>query len=482
VTTLGQLLSEVEAAPDGPGTTAFFDLDGTLVSGYTAGAFYRDRLRRGGVGLGEFGRSLAVLADSKLLGGDPGKLGPIAVEGLRGRDLSELEELGERLYEERISRMLRPEMRMLLEAHQERRHTVVIASSATHFQVDPVARELGVEHVLCSEVTVEDGKLTGSFEDGMLWDGAKAAAVRSFARDRESKLDAAYAYANGDEDIALLSSVGHPRAISPDPLLDRVARQERWPILHLPDEQGTGAREVVGTAAAPAGINLSLGVGALAGLVRGRRAGANLAGRFAFDVALRLAGVQLNVVGEENLWSARPAVFVFNHQSNLDPIVAGALIRRDFTSTGKKEAQRDPMAALAGYVLDAVFLDRENPERAKEQISEAVGRLRNGVSVMIAPEGTRSRTAIPGPYKHGAFHVAMEAEVPIVQIVLRNANELMPRGSTFIHPGTLDVRVLEPIPTEGWGPDDPGRAARALQRRTADLVAGIVEWEPEDGS
>jgi putative phosphoserine phosphatase/1-acylglycerol-3-phosphate O-acyltransferase len=478
VTSLGRLLNDVGAASTGPQTTAFFDLDGTLVSGYTAGAFYRDRMRRGAVGLGEFGRSLAVIADSKLLGGDPAKLGPIAVEGLRGRQLADLEELGERLYEERISRMLRPEIRMLLEAHQDRGHTVVIASSATHFQVDPVARELGVEHVLCSEVSVEDGKLTGRFIDGMLWDGAKAAAVRSFAREHGSELTGAYAYANGDEDISLLSSVGHPRAIAPDLLLERVARQEDWPILHLPDEQGTGARSVVGTAAAAAGINLSLGVGAVAGLIRGRRAGANLAGRFAFDVALRLAGVRLNVIGEENLWSARPAVFVFNHQSNLDPIVAGALIRRDFTSTGKKEAQRDPMAALAGYVLDAVFLDREDPERAKEQINEAVDRLRNGVSVMIAPEGTRSRTDIPGPYKHGAFHVAMAAGVPIVPIVLRNSGERMPRGSTFIHPGTLDVRVLEPILTKGWGPRDPARAAEALQRRTADLVAGVEEWEP----
>jgi len=477
VTTLGRLLGEIEAAPQGPETTVFFDLDGTLVSGYTAGAFYRDRLRHGGVGLGEFGRSLAVFADSKLLGGDAGKLGPIAVEGLRGRRLDELEELGERLYEDQVKRMLRPEMRMLLEAHRDRGHTIVIASSATHFQVDPVARELGVEHVLCSEVTVRDGELTGSFEGGMLWDGRKAAAVRSFTRERGSELADSYAYANGDEDISLLSSVGHPRAVAPDRMLERVARQEGWPILHLPDEQGTGAREVVGTAAAAAGINLSLGVGALAGLVRGRRAGANLAGRFAFDVALRLSGVRLNVIGEENLWSARPAVFVFNHQSNLDPIVAGALIRRDFTSTGKKEAQRDPMAALAGYVLDAVFLDREDPERAKEQISEAVDRLRGGVSVMIAPEGTRSRTDIPGRFKHGAFWVAKEAEAPIVPIVMRNSGELMPRGSTFIHPGTLDIRVLEPIPTRGWGDEDPAKAADELQARTANLVSGFEEWD-----
>ncbi len=358
---------------------------------------------------------------------------------------------------------------------------MVIATSATHFQVDPVARELGVEHVLCSEVAVEDGELTGAFEGGMLWDGAKASAARSFAAERGIDLSAAYAYANGDEDIALLGSVGRPRAVAPDPLLERAAEMEGWPILHLPDERGAGVRSVVGTAAAAAGINLSLAAGAVAGLVRGRRAGANLAGRFAFDVALSLAGVHLEVVGRENLWAARPAVFVFNHQSNLDPIVAGALIRRDFTSTGKKEARSDPMAALAGYVLDAVFLDRENPERAKEQMGEAVERLRDGVSVMVAPEGTRSRTALPGPFKHGAFWVAREAGVPIVPIVLRNSGELMPRGSSFIRPGTLYVRVLDPIPTESWDDRDPARAAEGLQRRMADLVSGLEQWESGDG-
>ena len=479
MTTLGRLLSEVEAAPTGPSTTAFFDLDGTLVSGYTAGAFYRDRLRHGQVGAGELTRSLAAFADSRF-GGDPARLGPIAVEGLRGQRLSELEELGERLFDERISEMLRPEMRRILEAHRERGHTVVIASSATHFQVDPVARELGVEHVLCSEVAIEDGELTGAFEDGMLWDGAKAAAVRSFAVGGGFDLADSYAYANGDEDIALLASVGHPRAVAPDPLLERAAELEGWPVLHLPDERGAGPRAVVGTAAAAAGINLSLAAGAVARLIRGKRAGANLAGRFAFDVALSLAGVHLDVVGRDNLTSARPAVFVFNHQSNLDPIVAGALIRRDFTSTGKKEARSDPMAALAGYVLDAVFLDREDPERAKKQMGEAAERLRDGVSVMVAPEGTRSRTSVPGPFKHGAFWIAREAGVPIVPIVLRNSGELMPRGSTFILPGTLDVRVLEPIPTEGWSEDDPGRAADALQRRVADLVSGLEQWEPAD--
>ena len=118
-------------------------------------------------------------------------------------------------------------------------------------------------------------------------------------------------------------------------------------------------------------------------------------------------------------------MFVFNHQSNLDPIVASALVRRDFTATGKKEAKWDPGSALAGHVLNAVFLDREDPERAKEQLAPLVDRLRGGTSVLIAPEGTRTPTPMLGEFKHGAFHVAMQAGVPVVPIVLRNSGDLM---------------------------------------------------------
>ena len=479
MTTLARLLDEVGAAPEGPEVAAFFDVDGTLVAGYTAKPFYDHRMRRGQVGVRELARSLVVFADSAVLGGNPGRLGPVAIAGLRGKTVEELDELGEALFREQIASSVRPEMRELLEAHRRRGHTIALASSATHFQVDPLARELGVEHVLCSEVSVADGRLTGTFEGGMLWGEAKAAAARAFAREHGADAGQSFAYANGDEDIALLASFGNPRPIRPDPLLRRAARQEGWPVLDLHSvDSGAGVREFAGTAAAAGGMNLSLAIGAGAGLLtQNRRTGANVASRFAFDLALGLAGVRLEVVGAENLWSARPAVFVFNHQSNLDPMVAAALIRRDFTSTGKQEAKRDPMAALAGYVLDAVFLDRDDPEHAKEQLSEAVERLRDGVSVMIAPEGTRSRGAEPGPYKHGGFHLAMQAGVPIVPLVLRDTGERMPRGSKLIRTGTVHVRVLEPIPTDGWTADDVSICAAELRDRTAALITGDEEWE-----
>ena len=308
----------------------------------------------------------------------------------------------------------------------------------------------------------------------MLWGPAKAAAVRS-AIDRHA-LDPgeSFAYANGDEDVALLAGVRRPHAVNPESLLERVARLEDWPVLRLTDPGGSGLRSAVSTIAAIGGMNAALALGGgLAALRRNRRAALNLSAGPAFDVALSLAGVRLNVTGRENLWQERPAIFVFNHQSNLDPLVVGALLRRDFTATGKKEAKWDPSAMLVGRLVDAAYLDRERPAAAKQELNRLVARLSDGESVMIAPEGTRSATASLQPFKHGAFHLAMQARVPVVPVVLRDTGRLMPPGATTIRPGTAHVCVLDPIATDRWNAND---IARHVERVRSRMQETLERW------
>jgi len=469
-------LARVDASPTGPQIGAFFDLDGTLVAGYTAAPFYRDRLARRDVGPVEFVSAMAIAADSAL-GGDAARLGPLAVAGLRGQMYSELEAVGRRLFETDLAAAIRPEVRELVRAHQDRGHTVVLASSATRFQAGPIAEELGIEHVLCSEVECNDGRLTGRIAGGMLWGAAKAEAARTFARGHGIDARATFAYANGDEDVGLLAGFGHPCAVSPSSMLERVAAAEGWPVVTARDPGGGGVCGALRTAAAVAGMNLTMAAGLIAGRVLGsRRAGANLTSGPAFDLALGLSGVRLNITGREHL-SERPAVFVFNHQSNLDPIIAGALVRRDFTATGKKEARWDPAGMLAGMLMDAVFLDREDPDAARIQIDTLIDRLRGGESVMIAPEGTRRPTPNLGAFKHGAFHVARKAGVPIVGLVLRNTGRLMPRSAATIKPGEVDVHVLPPVPTKSWKARDVGR--RADQIRDA-FEATLRRWPTDE--
>ena len=205
-------------------------------------------------------------------------------------------------------------------------------------------------------------------------------------------------------------------------------------------------------------------------LNRDRRQGANVAAAIGPDLALALAGVMLNVHGAEHLWSHRPAVFVFNHQSSIDVAVVGSLVRRDLTGVAKKEAARDPRFAPVGYVVDVVYVDRSDSRQARAALEPAVERLKHGTSIAIAPEGTRSPTPRLGRFKKGAFHLAMQAGVPIVPIVIRNAGDLMWRGSLVIRPGTIDVAVLEPIPTKTWKVRDLNRRVEELRDRFAQTL------------
>lgn len=216
------------------------------------------------------------------------------------------------------------------------------------------------------------------------------------------------------------------------------------------------------TIAGLVGMNATLVGGLVTGSVlRDPRRGRNLGCAVAFDLALALAGVRVEVRGTEHLDAPRPAVFAFNHQSNLDPLVVCKLVRRDFTSTGKAEVRKDPAAMLTARALDAVLIDRGDPEAARAQMARAAQRLRDGESILIAPEGTRTRDAEPGPYRTGVVHLALAGRAPIVPVVLKGAGAVMP--GRVIHPGTVEVTVLPAIPTDGWDPKDARRHAGELR-------------------
>ena len=168
--------------------------------------------------------------------------------------------------------------------------------------------------------------------------------------------------------------------------------------------------------------------------------------------------MKVRAQGLEHLGEGRPAVYVFNHQSNLDPVVVASLLRGRYTGVGKQEVARDPRGWLLSF-LDVALIDRGNSEEARASVAALVDRLRGGESVLIAPEGTRMPTPKLGPFKRGAFHLAYDAQIPVVPIVLRNTGELWPRGASLITPGTVDVCVLPPVPPDGWTRDTVGAQA-----------------------
>jgi len=141
-----------------------------------------------------------------------------------GRPLADLEALGQRLFESELRERIFPEIRALLADHRRQGHVIAIATSAAPFQVEPVARELGVEHVLCTRLETIDGNLTGKSHGPVLWGRAKAEAVREFARAQGIDLRRSHFYADGDEEVALMQLVGHPHPTNPRPQLEQMAR------------------------------------------------------------------------------------------------------------------------------------------------------------------------------------------------------------------------------------------------------------------
>jgi putative phosphoserine phosphatase/1-acylglycerol-3-phosphate O-acyltransferase len=172
------------------------------------------------------------------------------------------------------------------------------------------------------------------------------------------------------------------------------------------------------------------------------------------DLVCKMAGIQLAVKGHEYLWSHRPAVFLFNHQSSADLFIMAKLLRKDARGVAKKELKTMPLIGQLMQASGVIFLDRANREKAIEALRPAVDALKNGTSIIIAPEGTRSRDKNLGKFKKGAFHLAMQAGVPLVPVVINNASDAMPRGSNVFRPTAVEVTVLPPVSTEDWMLDE----------------------------
>lgn len=457
--------AEIAASTPGPSIGAFFDLDGTLVAGFTAVILTRERFRSRDMGLAEFFGMIQAGLNHQLGRIEFEELITKASAALRGRPLGELDEIGERLFVEKIATRIYPEMRELVRAHQARGHTVVLSSSALTIQVEPVARFLGITNTLTNAfLTDEHGLLTGGVVEPILWGTGKAAAVQKFAAEHDIDLQDSYFYADGDEDVALMHLVGNPRPTNPEPKMAAVARKRGWPILRF-SSRGSGVvgqlRNLLGLGSlVPVGAG-AIGVGLLTG---NRRRGVNFFTSLFPQLLLALNGVRLNVLGAENLTAVRPAVFIFNHRNQVDPVITASLVRDNWISVGKRELQKDPIAGPLGRLTEMVFIDRGDAAAAVESLHEVEERAKRGLSVVIAPEGTRVDTTEVGPFKKGPFRLAMAAGIPIVPVVIRNAEAVAARDSLSAHPATVDVAVFPAISVAEWTVETlPERIAQVRQ-------------------
>lgn len=162
---------------------------------------------------------------------------------------------------------------------------------------------------------------------------------------------------------------------------------------------------------------------------------------------LKLTGVKVNVRGREHLDPNQTYVFVSNHQSYLDAAPLFAFTGRRVGAVAKKELLKAPILGYGMGFVNVIAIDRSNRERAVETLKIATDRLRAGVSFVVCPEGTRAPPAEMFPFKKGAFHIAVEAGVPVAPIALKNTDVLMGKGMGEAWPGTIEMVMLPPVDT-----------------------------------
>jgi len=184
------------------------------------------------------------------------------------------------------------------------------------------------------------------------------------------------------------------------------------------------------------------------------------------------AGVKIVVENRASLDPAQPYVFMANHASSLDIWAAFVAVPRRLRMIAKKQLARIPLFGWVMWAGRFIFIDRKNGVSARRSIEEAGNRIRNGDSVLIFPEGTRTRDGSLGPFKKGGFHLAVRAGVPIVPLALRGTRELMPAGSYLLRAGKVTAIIGEPIPTQGLSEQDRANLHERVRVVVEEMLAG----------
>ena len=449
---LSTLLQNIADAEPGPETCAVFDFDGTIISGYSATAFLKDQIARGEISPADLVQ--LTQAASRFGIGSLGFSALMAVHAqyLAGRSEADYVANSERLFRRAIAKLIYPEARQLIEAHRAAGHSIAIISSATPYQVLPAARDLGIKHVYATDLEVEDGQFTGGVVQPTCFGIGKVHAAERFTAEQGSNLENCFFYSDSTDDIELLETAGRPVVLNGSRDLKQIAREAGWSMADFSSRGNATSSQVLRSLAATGSLVGSFMMGLpLYALSGSRRDSLNFSISLFAETASALIGLDLDVRGRENLWKQRPAIFMFNHQSNADMLIMASLIRRDIVGVGKRELKNLPVIGPLMGAAGVVFIDRSDRQAAIETMKPLVQAMQEEKkSLVIAPEGTRAPTRKLGAFKKGGFHVAIQSGVPIVPVVIHNSGDISPKGDKIFRSGTVHVDVLPAIETTDW--------------------------------
>ncbi len=191
-------------------------------------------------------------------------------------------------------------------------------------------------------------------------------------------------------------------------------------------------------------------------------------------MVLRICMVRVDVLGAEKLDPQQPYVFCSNHFSLIDtPLMFGSM-PREFRILARDNLWKIPFLGWHLNRAGHIPVARESPRAAARNIREAADRVRNGVSILLFPEGERTRQPNMRRFKPGAAYIAIQAGVPIVPMALVGTRDILPPSSSHLHPARAELRVGEPIDTAGFTNRDARSVIERAQQEVAKLAG--VAW------
>jgi 1-acyl-sn-glycerol-3-phosphate acyltransferase len=176
-------------------------------------------------------------------------------------------------------------------------------------------------------------------------------------------------------------------------------------------------------------------------------------GRFWTWTILKIGGISIRVEGLKRIDPGKQYIFMANHQSNVDiPVLIHSLSAFQLRWIAKKELLWVPFFGWAMWASKHIIVDRTDRLNAVKSLHRAKARLQAGLSIVVFPEGTRSRSGKLLPFKKGGFFLAAQTNTPIVPVTINGSGALLPAGGWRFIPGTIEVWIGEPLSVNGYGP------------------------------
>ncbi len=436
-------------------SAAIFDLDRTLLAGASGPVFAAGMRANGMLGSPLPGEGLMNSVFNAIGETLPAMLlarqGPTLAKGKRQADTRKVAAL----VVDDLVELLQPQAQALFDDHRANGRLLVLATTTPHDLVAPFAERIGFDHVVATHYGVDaDGNYDGTLDGRFVWSTGKLGAVRDWAKSADVDLGESWFYSDSVYDTPLMTSVGHPVVVNPDPRMRAQALLRGWPILSLA-KPGIARIPVIDTELQRVAL--------------------------AFARPELMPFVNFDIDGVGNVPASGPAIICGNHRSYFDVAALAIAIGKSgrvVRFLGKKEVFDAPVVGPLATALGGIRVERGSGSDAP--LLAAAEALDNGDVVAIMPEGTIPRgPAFFEPIlkgRWGAARLAALTRAPVVPVGLWGTENVWPRNSrvphvwNVTHPPTVRIRVGAPVELR----------YRSSDADTKRIMAAIVNELPDE--